>query len=147
MDSIAYLIADSARLLRREFDARVRELGLTGPQARLLLTLAVIEGENQGFYAERLEVEPISLARMIDRMEDARLLERRPDPADRRAWRVHLTPRAHEIVDTVRAGMGPLEAMVLEGLDQTERAALARALEAIRANLSATREPGVAVNG
>jgi len=147
MDSIAYLIADSARLLRREFDARVREWGLTGPQARLLLTLAVVEGENQGFYAERLEVEPISLARMIDRMEDAGLLERRRDPADRRAWRVHLTPRAREIVDTVRAGMGPLEATLLEGLDPAERLALAQGLETIRANLSANREPGVAVNG
>lgn len=147
MDSIAYLIADSARLLRREFDARVREWGLTGPQARLLLTLAVVEGENQGFYAERLEVEPISLARMIDRMEDAGLLERRRDPADRRAWRVHLTSRAREIVDTVRAGMGPLEATLLEGLDPAERLALAQGLETIRANLSANREPGVAVNG
>lgn len=138
--SIAYLLADSARLLRRAFDARVRELGMTSPQARLLLILARTEGENQGFYAERLEVEPISLARMIDRMADGGLLERRPDPADRRAWRVHLTEQARDIVDAVRRAAGPLEDLLLTGLDPDQRTALARSLHAVRANLSAIRE-------
>lgn len=138
--SIAYLLADSARLLRRAFDARVRELGMTSPQARLLLILARTEGENQGFYAERLEVEPISLARMIDRMADGGLLERRPDPADRRAWRVHLTEQARDIVDAVRRAAGPLEDLLLTGLDPDQRAALARSLQAVRTNLSALRE-------
>lgn len=138
--SIAYLLADSARLLRRAFDARVRELGMTSPQARLLLILARTEGENQGFYAERLEVEPISLARMIDRMADGGLLERRPDPADRRAWRVHLTEQARDIVDAVRRAAGPLEDLLLTGLDPDQRAVLARSLQAVRTNLSALRE-------
>jgi DNA-binding MarR family transcriptional regulator len=145
--SIAYLLADSARMLRREFDARVRELGMTGPQARLLLNLAVNEGENQGFYAERLDVEPISLTRMIDRMEESGLLERRRNPADRRAWRVHLTPRAREVIEQVRSHAGPLQEMLLSGLDPAQRTALASSLEVVRANLSATRELGVAVNG
>jgi DNA-binding MarR family transcriptional regulator len=145
--SIAYLLSDSARLLRREFDARVRVLGMTGPQARLLLNLAVNEGENQGFYAERLDVEPISLTRMIDRMEESGLLERRRDPADRRAWRVHLTVRAHEVVEQVRSHVGPLQEMLLAGLDPAARAALASSLETVCANLSATRETGVAANG
>jgi MarR family transcriptional regulator for hemolysin len=145
--AIAYALADSARLLRREFDARVRELGMTGPQARLLLNLAVTEGENQGFYAEWLDVEPISLTRMIDRMEESGLLERRRDPADRRAWRVHLTPRAREVIETVRSHIVPLQDMLLAGLDPGERAALARSLEVVRANLSATRELGLAANG
>jgi DNA-binding MarR family transcriptional regulator len=145
--SIAYLLSDSARMLRREFDARVRELGMTGPQARLLLNLAVNEGENQGFYAERLDVEPISLTRMLDRMEESGLLERRRDPADRRAWRVHLTPRAREAIDAVRGHLGPLQEMLLAGLDPAQRSALASSLEVVRANLSATRELGLAVNG
>jgi DNA-binding MarR family transcriptional regulator len=145
--SIAYLLSDSARLLRREFDARVRVLGMTGPQARLLLNLAVNEGENQGFYAERLDVEPISLTRMIDRMEESGLLERRRDPADRRAWRVHLTVRAHEVVEQVRSHVGPLQEMLLAGLDPAARAALASSLETVCANLSATRETGVVANG
>ncbi len=145
--SIAYLLADSARMLRREFDARVRELGMTGPQARLLLNLAVSEGENQGFYAERLDVEPISLTRMIDRMEESGLLERRRDPADRRAWRVHLTPRAREVIETVRSHADPLREMLLAGLNPDQRAALASSLEIVRANLSATRELGLTANG
>lgn len=145
--SIGYLLADSARLLRREFDARVRELGMTGPQARLLLNLAVNEGENQGFYAERLDVEPISLTRMIDRMEESGLLERRRDPADRRAWRVHLTERARDVVETVRGHADPLRELLLAGLDPAQRAALASSLEVVRANLSATRETAIAANG
>jgi DNA-binding MarR family transcriptional regulator len=145
--SVAYLLADSARLLRREFDARVRELGMTSPQARLLLTLDVAEGENQCFYADRLEVEPISLTRMIDRMAESGLLERRRDPADRRAWRIHLTERARALVGEVRQCLTPLQDMLLEGLSTDDRAALARNLAAVRANLSATRELGIAANG
>ncbi len=145
--SIAYLLSDSARMLRREFDARVRELGMTGPQARLLLNLAVSEGENQGFYADRLDVEPISLTRMIDRMEESGLLERRRDPADRRAWRVHLTARAREVIEQVRSHADPLREMLLAGLDPNQRSALASYLEVVRANLSATRESAIAANG
>jgi DNA-binding MarR family transcriptional regulator len=145
--SIPYLLADSARLLRREFDARVRELGMTSAQARLLLILSLEEGENQGFYAERLDVEPISLTRMIDRMEEASLLERRRDPSDRRAWRIHLTERAREVVEEVRGHLDPLREMLLAGLGPEERALLARSLEAVRSNLSASREPVVTANG
>jgi DNA-binding MarR family transcriptional regulator len=145
--SIGYLLSDSARMLRREFDARVRELGMTGPQARLLLNLAINEGENQGFYADRLDVEPISLTRMIDRMEESGLLERRRDPADRRAWRVHLTPRAREVIEQVRSHADPLREMLLAGLNPAQRAALASSLEVVRANLAATRESGTMANG
>lgn len=69
--SYIYQMGDSSRLLRRAFDARMRQLGVTGPQARLLLELSKAEGENQGHYAERLEVEPITLCRMVDRMEES----------------------------------------------------------------------------
>lgn len=139
MLSLPYLLADSARLLRRAFDARVRALGMTSPQARLLLILHVTEGENQGFYAERLEVEPISLTRMIDRMEEAQLIERRRDPADRRAWRLHLTERSRELIDQVRASLGGLEDEMLGGLDNGQRVALAEMLETIRVNFTNAR--------
>jgi DNA-binding MarR family transcriptional regulator len=147
MDSVAYLIADNARMIRRSFDARVRELGMTGPQARLLMTLWKGEGENQGFYAERLEVEPISLCRMLDRLEEAELIERRRDPADRRAWRLFLTDRSRELIDQIRAKMVPLEDMILSGIDPTARLALATMLESVRDNLSAGRQTGIAANG
>lgn len=139
MLSLPHLLSDSSRLLRRAFDARVRTLGMTSQQARLLLILQVNEGENQGFYAEVLEVEPISLTRMIDRMEEAGLIERRRDPADRRAWRLFLTDRSRQLIDQVRACLTGLEDEMLTGLDEGQRAALAGMLETIRTNFSNVR--------
>ncbi len=74
MENIGYLLGDRSRLLRRAFDDRVRAVGVTGPQARLLMYLSRYEGENQGFYAEQLDVEAITLCRMVDRMADAGLV-------------------------------------------------------------------------
>lgn len=145
--SLAYLLSDSARLLRRAFDARVRELGMTSPQARLLLILDVTEGENQGYYAERLEVEPISLTRMIDRMEESGLIERRRDPADRRAWRLFLTERSRQVIDQVRAKLAGLEEEMVAGLAPPEREALASFLEAIRSNFTNIRTPTEVAHG
>ncbi len=147
MLSLPYLLSDSSRLLRRAFDARVRALGMTSPQARLLLVLHVTEGENQGYYAERLEVEPISLTRMIDRMEEAELIERRRDPADRRAWLLFLTERSRQVIDQVSACLAELEDEMLTGLDAAQRDALAQMLETIRENFSTTRPLSEATNG
>ena len=135
MSTICYLLSDTARLLRREFDARVRQLGVTGPQARLILLLETSEGENQGFYAERLEVEAISLGRMLDRMADAGLVERRTDPGDRRAWRIHLTAPSRAVIGRLRVCIEALEAAMLAGLSQSERADSAVLLAKMRANL------------
>lgn len=147
MLSLPYLLSDSSRLLRRAFDARVRALGMTSPQARLLLVLHVTEGENQGYYAERLEVEPISLTRMIDRMEEAELIERRRDPADRRAWLLFLTERSRQVIDQVSACLAELEDEMLTGLDAAQRDALAQMLETIRENFSTTRPLSEVTNG
>lgn len=147
MTIAAYLLSDTARLLRRAFDARVRKLGMTSTQARLLLILEHTEGENQGFYAERLEVEPISLCRLIDRMEESGLLERRRDPADRRAWRVHLTDRSRQVIDQVRQSLTGLEDEMLLGLDRVRRDGLVETLDMIRANFTGQRSEGVAVHG
>lgn len=139
MTTATYLLSDTARLLRRAFDARVRKLGMTSRQARLLLILEHTEGENQGFYAERLEVEPISLCRLVDRMEESGLLERRRDPADRRAWLVHLTDRSRQMIDQVRASLIGLEEEMLTGLDEVDRERLVNSLETIRANFAGPR--------
>lgn len=137
--TLPYLLSDSGRLLRRAFDARVRQLGMTSRQARLLMILDASEGENQGYFAERLEVKPISLTRMVDRMEDSGLIERRRDPADRRAWRLFLTPRSREVLDEVRGSLAGLEEEMLSGLDAAQRKALAQMLETIRVNFSDNR--------
>lgn len=136
---LGYLLNDSARLLRRAFDERVRGLGLTSVQARLLLNLAKFPDNNQAFYADRLEVEPITLTRIVDRMEDAGWVERVADPADRRARRLHLTPKAAAIVGPVRQTIDAMVADMTEGLTVAERATLTRALTRIAANLSPDR--------
>jgi DNA-binding MarR family transcriptional regulator len=145
--SVAYLLSDSARLLRRAFDLRVRAKGVTGPQARLLLVLGLHEGQNQGFYAEQLDVEAITLCRMLDRMEEAALIERRRDPADRRAWRVHLTGAGHALLPQLRDGVAPMVETMLGGLDSADRDRLAALLEQVRANLNTILEPELAVHG
>jgi MarR family transcriptional regulator for hemolysin len=145
--SVAYLLSDSARLLRRAFDARMRALGVTGPQARLLLVLGLHEGQNQGFYAEQLDVEAITLCRMLDRMEEAGLLERRRDPADRRAWRVHLTAAGQALLPQLRDGVAPMVETMLAGLDPAERERFGHLLEQVRSNLTRELTPEVATHG
>ena len=97
-DNVGTLIGQVSRLMRRSFDERARGIGVTRPQWQVLTLLARHEGINQGGLAEILEVEPITLGRMIDRLQDADLVERRADPADRRAWRLHITPNGNALL-------------------------------------------------
>lgn len=147
MENIGYLLGDRSRLLRRAFDDRVRAVGVTGPQARLLLYLARFEGENQGFYAEQLDVEPITLCRMVDRMEDGGLIERRRDPADRRAWRLHLTTKSKPMIVGLRECVDLLVEEMLAGVSTADRKVFAAILTAIGVNLGYRRETKVPVNG
>jgi DNA-binding MarR family transcriptional regulator len=139
-----YRLADNSRQLRRLFDERVRNLGLTGPQARLLLSLERHPNENQVFYAERLEIEPITLTRIVDRLEEAGWIERQSDPADRRARILHLTDKSRGIVTQLRASAEALFEDVLHGFDPAEREIFARLLDRIADNLAAARLPEVA---
>jgi DNA-binding MarR family transcriptional regulator len=147
MTHIGYLLADNSRLARWAFDQQVREIGVTGPQARLLLTLNRQPGENQGYYAERLEVEPITLCRMVDRLEDASMVERRPDPADRRAWQLHLTDKSRKVVEKLQQRVDSLVEDMLDGLTSAERSEFARLLKVVGTNLSERRETARISNG
>lgn len=145
--NLGYLLSDSGRLLRKTFDERVRSLGLTAVQARLLLSLFKFPDNNQAFYAERIEVEPITLTRLVDRMEEAGWIERVPDPTDRRARLLHLTAKSREIVEPLRVIVNGLVEDMAEGLSNGERATLAELLEKVSANLSAEREFKDVANG
>jgi len=147
MTHIGYLLADNSRLARRAFDQRVREIGVTGPQARLLLILSRNAGENQGYYAERLEVEPITLCRMVDRLEEAGMIERRRDPSDRRAWQLHLTEKSQKFVAQLQLSVDSLVDDMLEGLTLDERAEFARLLNTVGTNLSERRGTARVSNG
>lgn len=147
MTHIGFLLADNSRLTRWAFDQRVREIGVTGPQARLLLILSRRPGENQGFYAEQLEVEPITLCRMVDRLEESGMIERRRDPADRRAWQLHLTAKSQKIVAKLQRSVDSLVDDMLDGLTSDERSEFARLLKTVGANLSERRETARISNG
>jgi DNA-binding MarR family transcriptional regulator len=140
-DSLGFLISDVSRLMRRRFDERARQVGATRAQWRTLTTLSRNEGINQGALADLLEVEPITLCRMIDRLEESTLVERRRDPADRRAWQLFLTDKSKPILDDLRAMADDLFDQMLLGVDDASRDALVGALELIRANLLALPLP------
>ena len=147
MHHIGYLLADNSRLARRAFDERVRADGVTGPQARLLLMLERSPEEHQGFYADLLDVEPITLCRMVDRLEDAGLVERRPDPGDRRARRLHLTAKSREKLARVRERLDEMVDEMLTGLSDGERQEFVRLLKVLHTNLASLREQEKAANG
>ena len=146
-DSLGFLISDVSRLMRRRFDERARLIGVTRAQWRTLTTLSRHEGINQGGLADLLEVEPITLCRMIDRLEEAELVERRRDPADRRAWQIFLTPKALPILDQLRGLADGMFEHALEGLSDTKRAELTKALGIIRTNLNTHFESDEANHG
>ncbi len=136
-DSLGFLISDVSRLMRRRFDERARALGATRAQWRTLTTLSRNEGLNQGALAELLEVEPITLCRMIDRLEEAGLVERRRDPADRRAWQLFLTDKSKPVLAELKATADELIENVLTGMSEPVRDALGASLNRMRANLLA----------
>ncbi len=146
-EPLGFLVADLARLLRRDFDLRAREIGVTNAQWRTLKMLSRNEGSNQGALAELLEVEPITLARMLDRLEDAGLVERRRDPADRRAWRIHLTDAAQPLIGKLRHIGDELLEDALAGISEADRAQMRRTLDRVRANLINTNDNQEVANG
>ena len=136
-DSLGVLLNDIARLMRKRFDIRARRIGVTRAQWHTLSILKRNEGCNQGMLADLLEVEPITVGRMIDRLEDAGLVERRRDPADRRVWRIHLTEKAQPVLIELRGIADTMIDEVMEGVDPEDRVRMHTALKALRTNLLA----------
>lgn len=135
-ETIGFLLNDTARMFRRTYNARTKGSGITALQSRVLSYLARYPGIRQGPLAELIEVEPITLSRMIDRLEESGLVERRADPTDRRAWQLHLTASAEPLLDTLRETARDVVAEATEGLSDAERDELTRLVECVRANLS-----------
>jgi DNA-binding MarR family transcriptional regulator len=146
-DNLGQILSDVSRLMRRAFDERARGIGVTRPQWQVLTILARHEGINQGGLAELLEVEPITLCRMVDRLQEAGLVERRPDPSDRRAWRLFLSEKANGLLGELRPLALNLFDEAMNGLTPAEREGLHEMLERIRANLSRRPVPELAAHG
>ncbi len=135
-DNFGFLIGDVSRLLRYRFDGRARTLGVTRPQWRLLLLLARYPGKSQAELACLLEVERITLCRMIDRLQEAGFLERRPDPSDRRVWRIFLTAKGEEIIGKLHSIGAEFQKEILAVLAPGEPEALQAILMKLRDALS-----------
>jgi DNA-binding MarR family transcriptional regulator len=146
-ENLGSLLADVSRLMRRSFDERARGLGVTRPQWRVLTVLRRQEGINQGLLAELLEVEPITACRMVDRLQDAGLVERRADPNDRRAWLLFLTSQAKSLLDSLHPEALEMIDEAMTGLAAEERAQLHNLLIRVRTNLSRRTPHMVAANG
>jgi MarR family transcriptional regulator, transcriptional regulator for hemolysin len=151
--TLGFVINDVARLMRKRFEQRARAaaLGLTRAQAAVLAHLARQEGINQVSLAQILELEPITLARLLDRLQAARLIERRPDPKDRRAHLLYLTDAAFPLLDRIFALAAEVREDALAGVAEPQRSLLLEMLIAMKANLTeeaseseAAREPAAA---
>ncbi|ALG74403.1 MarR family transcriptional regulator [Azospirillum thiophilum] len=137
--TLGAVLNDTARLMRVRFDQRARHLGLTRAQWSVIATLARNEGIRQTALADLLEIEPITLCRQIDRMEEGGWIERHPDPSDRRARLPRLTPKAHAVLERGRAVATGIYAEALSGLPPDAEAQLVEMLAHMRANLSDRR--------
>lgn len=134
--AFGFVLYEAARLYGKRYDQKARALGLSRAQCHVLFRLAVNEGTNQARLAELLELEPISLARMIDRMEQAGWVERRADPADRRARLLFLTAKAKPIFERIVALGVETRGEALTGIAQADRDRLIELLTQVRGNLS-----------
>jgi DNA-binding MarR family transcriptional regulator len=135
------LLNDVARLLRTRFDQRARSKGMTRAQWVILARVDAKPGLSQNELAALLEVEPISVGRLVDRLEARGLVERRPDPADRRIRRLHLLPDAAPILEEITKARGVLGAELLEGVDAEARTRMVDALLRMKNNLTAEPAP------
>jgi MarR family transcriptional regulator for hemolysin len=134
--SFGYVLFETARLMTRRFEQQARRLSLTRAQCHVLVLLGKHEGVNQARLAEFLDLEPISLARVLDRMEQAGWVERRLDPADRRARLLFMTEKAKPVFDSILEVGAEVRAEALAGLTPEDRDRLLTLLQQVRGNLA-----------
>ena len=134
--SLGFVLYETARLLSKRFDQRSKSLGLTRAQCQVLAYLVYHEGINQARLAELLELEPITVARLIDRMAHADWVERRPDPQDRRAWRLFISEKAKPMFAGMIEVGKQVRAEALSGFSAAEGDQLMALLLRARRNLS-----------
>jgi MarR family transcriptional regulator for hemolysin len=136
IDRLGFLIHDVQRLMRKRFEARASGLGLSSAQWRLMVRVAKEEGVSQARLAELLEIEPISVSRLVDRMEEGGWIERRPDATDRRVRMIFPTAKASEAYAEVKSLAGEVYEVSLTGVSPEDRRVLIKGLEAMVGNLT-----------
>ena len=141
METLPFEIGETAHALRRAFDRRAATLGVTRAQWKVLFRLSRTPGLRQVELADILDVEPITLSRIIDRLEEAGLVERLRDPDDRRAWRLEITTKAQPLIAKLRALAEELMDEAFAGLSEDELALMRSKLAKIRDNIAAASAP------
>ena len=148
---IAFTIMDVARMLKTYADQRARQFGISRAQWAVLIRIERSEGLKQSELAELLDLQPISLTRLLDRLADNGLIERRADPNDRRANRLYLAPAAKPLLGRLTELGADMMETVLEGLDAKSIDRMLSELGMLKDNLrcaiSANAHPQEAVNG
>ena|SRR5215217_1437683 len=133
METIPFEIGETAHALRKAFDRLAVGLGVTRAQWKVLFKLTRKPGIRQVELADMLDLEPITLCRIVDRLEEAGLVERTRDPDDRRAWRLHVTEKAQPLVEKLQSVGAELVKQAFAGIDrkdiETMRKVLAQARE------------------
>jgi len=134
---LGFLLHDTARLLRKRFEQRARHLGLTRSQWQVLAYISRNEGIHQGGLAELLDIEPITLTRLLDKLEARGVIERRQHPTDRRTRLLYVTEAAHPLLEAMRELGEITRAEALDGLSQADRDVLIQSLMTMKSNLVA----------
>ena len=127
--------------MRIDADKRARAHGMTRAQWGILIWLDRQPGISQKELSEILEVEPITVARLIDRLEARTMVERRPDPKDRRIWRLHLLPPAHQVLREINLHRADMTDMVTAGIEQSTLDTMTEALIRMKATLTLDAHP------
>lgn len=127
-----FALADTTRLVRAVFDVRMKQAGLRGSTWRVLAHLHQSDGMTQTQLAERLEVSRAAIGHMIDQLEAARLVRRRPDPQDARCWRVYLSDGARDTVSGLRETARALEQDLFSCFSPRELGELSRLVGKLR---------------
>jgi DNA-binding MarR family transcriptional regulator len=134
METIPFEIGETAHSLRKAFDRLAVGLGVTRAQWKVLFKLTRRPGLKQVELADMLDLEPITLCRIVDRLEEAGLVERTRDPEDRRAWKLHVTAQAQLLVDKLQAVGAELVGHAFSGIDPEEIEITRKVLARVREN-------------
>jgi len=132
-----FLLYDVARQMRTKADQRARTQGMTRAQWVILARLERQPGMSQNEMAAIVEVEPITIARLVDRLEARGLVERQSDPKDRRVWRLHLTPAATPILREIKQYRAELHRVITNGINPATLKIVTNGLLRMKANLAA----------
>jgi MarR family transcriptional regulator, transcriptional regulator for hemolysin len=133
--TLGFLLHDVARLLRKRFEQNARGSGLTRSQWQVLAYLSQNEGINQSGLADLLEIEPITLGRIVDKLQTLALIARHPHPSDRRVWLLHLTPAARSKLTQLRRLGDVTRGEALTGVSEADTERLLKTLQALKTNL------------